>query len=213
MIFNEQTKSIPITKMMVWEAYKKVKGNKGSAGVDQQTLEDFHEVRSKELYKIWNRLTSGSYFPPGVKRVEIPKQGGKTRPLGIPTVSDRVAQQVVKTYLEPRLEVEFLENSYGYRPNKSALSAVKKVQENVRKYSWAIDLDIKEFFENVNHELLLKALQKTCFGEMGITLYPQMAGSPGSPSRWHIVANIGKRDTTGRGHQPFTGQFIYALLF
>ena len=149
MIFNEQTKSIPITKMMVWEAYKKVRSNKGSAGVDQQTLEDFHEVRSKELYKIWNRLTSGSYFPPGVKRVEIPKPGGKTRPLGIPTVSDRVAQQVVKTYLEPRLEIEFLENSYGYRPNKSALSAVKKVQEHVRKYSWAIDLDIKDFFEIV----------------------------------------------------------------
>ena len=94
---------------MVWEAYKKVKSNKGSAGVDQQTLEDLHEVRSKELYKIWNRLTSGSYFPLGVKRVEIPKQGGKTRPLGIPTVSDRVAQHVIKTYLEPRLEVEFLE--------------------------------------------------------------------------------------------------------
>jgi len=143
MIFKGQTKSVPITKMMVWGAYKKVKSNKGSAGVDQQTLEDFDKVRSKELYKIWNRLASGSYFPPGVKRVEIPKPGGKKRPLGIPTVSDRIAQQVVKTYLEPRLEVEFLESSYGYRPNKSALSAVKKVQENVRKYSWAIDLDIK----------------------------------------------------------------------
>jgi retron-type reverse transcriptase len=110
--------------MMVWEAYKKVRNNKGCAGVDQQTLEDFHEVRSKELYKIWNRLTSGSYFPPAVKRVEIPKPGGKIRPLGVPTVRDRVAQQVVKTYLEPKLELEFLESSYGYRSNKSALSAV-----------------------------------------------------------------------------------------
>ena len=159
MIFKEQTKSIPITKMMVWESYKKVKSNKGSAGVDQQTLEDFDKVRSKELYKIWNRLTSGSYFPPVVKRVDIPKQGGQTRPLGIPTVSDRIAQQVIKTYLEPRLESEFLENSYGYRINKSALTAVKTVQEYVRKYSWVIDLDIKEFFDNVNHELLFKALQ------------------------------------------------------
>jgi group II intron reverse transcriptase/maturase len=158
MIFNEQTKSIPITKMMVWEAYKKVRSNKGSAGVDQQTLDDLNKVRSKELYKIWNRLTSGSYFPPEVKRVEILKQGGKIRPLGVPTVRDRIAQQVIKSYLEPRLEAEFLENSYGYRPNKSAHAAVKKVQENVRKYSWVIDLDIKEFFENVNHELLFKAL-------------------------------------------------------
>ncbi len=159
MIFKEQTKSIPITKMMVWEAYKKVKSNNGSAGIDQQTLDDFDKVRSKELYKIWNRLASGSYFSSEVKRVEIRKMDGKTRPLGIPTVSDRIAQQVIKTFLEPRLELEFSENSYGYRPNKSALSAVKKVQKNVRKYSWVIDLDIKEFFENVNHELLFKALK------------------------------------------------------
>ena len=158
MIFKEQTKTIPISKMMVWEAYKKVKSNKGSAGVDQQTLEDFDKIRSKELYKIWNRLTSGSYFPPVIKRVEIRKEGGKTRPLGIPTVRDRIAQQVVKAFLEPRLEAEFLECSYGYRPNKSALSAVRKVQKYVRIYSWAIDMDIKEFFDNVNHELLFKAL-------------------------------------------------------
>jgi len=158
MIFKEQTKSIPITKMMVWDAYKKVKSNKGSAGVDQQTLDDFDKNRSKELYKIWNRLSSGSYYPPVVKRVLIPKQNGKTRPLGIPTVSDRIAQQVIKILVEPKLETEFLENSYGYRPNKSAHSAVRKVQEHVRKYSWAIDLDIKEFFENVNHDLLFKAL-------------------------------------------------------
>ena len=170
MIFNEQTKSIPITKMMVWEAYKKVRSNKGSAGVDQQTLDDFNKVRSKELYKIWNRLTSGSYFPPEVKRVEILKQGGKIRPLGVPTVKDRIAQQVIKSYLEPRFEAEFLENSYGYRPNKSAHAAVKKVQENVRKYSWVIDLDIKEFFENVNHELLFKAL-KLHVSEKWVLLY------------------------------------------
>ena len=170
MIFKEQTKSIPITRMMVWEAYQKVKRNKGSAGVDQQTLDDFDKARSKELYKIWNRLTSGSYFPPEVKRVAIRKQDGKTRPLGIPTVRDRIAQQVIKTILEPRLEVEFLESSYGYRPKKSALSAVRKVQENVRKLSWVIDLDIKEFFENVNHELLFKAL-KLHVSEKWVLLY------------------------------------------
>jgi RNA-directed DNA polymerase len=107
MIFKEETKSNPITKMMVWEAYKEVKSNKGSAGIDRQTLGDFEKVRSKELYKIWNRLASGSYFPALIKRVEIPKGRGKIRPLGIPTVRDRIAQQVIKAYLEPRLEAEF----------------------------------------------------------------------------------------------------------
>jgi len=160
MIFKEQTKSIPITKQMVWASYKKVKSNGGSAGIDQQSLSEFDRVRSKELYKLWNRLASGSYFSLAIKRVTIPKAGGKTRPLGIPTVSDRIAQQVVKTYLEPRLESVFVENSYGYRPNKSAHSAIQKVQEHVRKYSWVIDLDIQEFFENVNHGLLMKALER-----------------------------------------------------
>ena len=160
MIFKEQTKSIPITKQMVWEAYKKVKSNKGSPGVDRQTLADFDKDRSKELYKIWNRLASGSYFPPAIRRVSIPKGRGKLRPLGIPTVRDRIAQQVIKSYLEPRLEAEFLEVSYGYRPGKSAHCAIRKVQENVRKYSWVIDLDISEFFENMGHELLMKALER-----------------------------------------------------
>ena len=160
MIFKEQTKSVPITKEMVWESYKKVKSNGGSAGIDQQSLSEFDRVRSKELYKLWNRIASGSYFAPAIKRVTIPKAKGKTRPLGIPTVSDRIAQQVVKTYLEPRLESIFVDNSYGYRPNKSAHAAIHEVQQNVRKYSWVIDLDIQEFFENVSHELLMKALEK-----------------------------------------------------
>ena len=158
MIFEEKTKSVPITKEMVWAAYKLVKKNKGSAGVDAQTLEEFEKVRVKELYKLWNRLASGSYFANKVKRVEIPKAGGKLRPLGIPTVSDRIAQQVVKTYLEPRLETVFMDNSYGYRPNKSAHQAVIEVQKNVRKYAWVIDLDVQAFFEHVDHQLLYKAL-------------------------------------------------------
>lgn len=158
MIFKEQTKSIPITKKMVWEAYKLVRSNKGSAGVDRQSIEEFDRVRSKGLYKIWNRLASGSYFPLPVKRVDIPKGAGKTRPLGIPTVSDRIAQQVIKTYIEPRLDIEFMDHSYGYRPNKSAHQAVQSVQNNVRYYSWVIDLDIQAFFENVKHDLLFKAL-------------------------------------------------------
>lgn len=160
MIFKEETKSIPITKEMVWESYKRVKSNGGSAGIDQQSLSEFNRVRSKELYKLWNRMASGSYFAPLIKRVTIPKTGGKTRPLGIPTVSDRIAQQVVKTYLEPRLEAVFVENSYGYRPKRNAHTAIRKVQQNVRRYSWVLDLDIQEFFENVSHELLMKALAK-----------------------------------------------------
>ena len=158
MIFKERTKSILITRTMVWEAYKLVKKNKGSAGVDSQTLQEFEKVRVKELYKLWNRLASGSYFSNSVKRVDIEKEGGKLRPLGIPTVSDRIAQQVIKTYLEPRLETEFMDNSYGYRPNKNAHQAVEEVRNNVRKYAWVIDLDVQEFFENVDHELLHKAL-------------------------------------------------------
>lgn len=159
MIFNEKTKSIPITKEMVWAAYKKVKRNKGSAGVDHQSLEAFDKVRSRELYKLWNRLSSGSYFPSHVKRVEILKDDGRKRPLGIPTVSDRIAQQVIKTYVEPRLEAIFVEHSFGYRPNKSAHGAIQEVLKNVRKYSWVIDMDIQGFFDNVDHGLLFKALE------------------------------------------------------
>ena len=172
MVFKEGTKSIPITKGMVWLAYKKVKQNKGSAGMDRQTLEDFDKVRSKELYKIWNRLASGSYFPSSVKRVEIPKQGGKIRPLGIPTVSDRIAQQVIKQYIEPRLEAKFMDTSYGYRPQRSAHQAIELVRSNVGNYSWVIDLDIQEFFDNVNHDLLLKAL-KVHVSEKWVLMYIQ----------------------------------------
>ena len=160
MIFKERTKSIPITKEMVWAAYKQVRSNGGSAGVDNMSLSDLEQNRSKLLYKLWNRLSSGSYFPSAVKRVEIPKDGGKVRLLGIPTVMDRIAQEVLKSYLEPRLEREFLDISYGYRPNKGAHQAIESVRLNVRKYSWVIDLDIKSFFDTVDHELLYKALSK-----------------------------------------------------
>lgn len=158
MIKEEKTKSIPITKLMVWKAYKKVRGNGGSAGQDGMSLEEFSKDLSKNLYKIWNRLSSGSYFPPAVKEVSIPKGDGRERKLGIPTVSDRIAQEVIKSYLEPRLEAVFDENSYGYRPLKSAHQAVEAVRENVRKYAWVVDMDIKSFFDEVDHELMMKAL-------------------------------------------------------
>lgn len=159
-IFKEKAKPLPISKAMVWKAFKKVKSNKGSAGVDQVSIQDFEENLENNLYRLWNRLASGSYFPPAVKEVEIPKGIGKTRRLGIPTVADRIGQQVLKNLLEPVLEPEFHNSSYGYRPLKSAHQALTSVKENVRKYAWVVDLDIKKFFDNVNHAKLLLALDK-----------------------------------------------------
>lgn len=158
-LWNE-TKSIPVSKEQVWLAYKKVKANQGSAGVDQISMEEFDANRSKHLYKLWNRLASGSYFPPPVKEVEIPKKDGKVRKLGIPTIGDRVAQMVVKEYLEARFEKIFSPNSYGYRPDRNAHQALEKVRQNCRKTDWVIDLDIKGFFDNIDHERLMLAVQK-----------------------------------------------------
>lgn len=160
LLFGTESKTLPITKAMVKQAYRKVKGNKGSAGVDKESLEDFQKDLLKNLYKLWNRLASGSYFPKPVREVEIPKASGGKRKLGIPTVSDRIAQEVVRAYLEPRLEAQFHNNSYGYRPLKSAHQAVKQVQKNVRRFAWVIDMDIKSFFDEVDHELLMKAIDK-----------------------------------------------------
>ena len=158
-LWNE-TKSVPISKEQIWLAYKKVKSNQGGAGVDQISMEEFDANRSKHLYKLWNRLASGSYFPPPVKEVEIPKKDGKVRKLGIPTIGDRVAQMVVKEYLEERFEKIFSPNSYGYRPDKSAHQALEKVRQNCRKTDWIIDLDIKGFFDNIDHDRLMLAVQK-----------------------------------------------------
>ncbi|WAC41057.1 group II intron reverse transcriptase/maturase [Pedobacter sp. SL55] len=143
---------------MVREAYRKVKSNRGSAGVDKESLEEFETDLSNNLYVIWNRLSSGSYFPKPVRSVAIPKANGKKRFLGIPTVSDRIAQQVLKTYLEPRLEAVFAKESYGYRPLRGAHQAVSAVQKNVRQYPWAIDMDISNFFDEVDHSLLMKSI-------------------------------------------------------
>jgi RNA-directed DNA polymerase len=157
-MFETKSTTVPITQEMVKAAYRKVKANQGSAGVDNESLEMYQADLRNNLYVLWNRLSSGSYFPKPVKEVMIPKANGSKRTLGIPTVSDRIAQQVIKSYLEPRLEAEFHTNSYGYRPSKSAHQAVDAVQENVRKYAWVLDMDIKRFFDEVNHELLMKAL-------------------------------------------------------
>jgi RNA-directed DNA polymerase len=159
-LFETKSKPIPITKEMVRQAYRKVRSNKGSAGIDEISLKQFDENLLKNLYKLWNRLASGSYFPMPVKEVIIPKSNGGQRKLGIPNISDRIAQEVVKAYVELRLEAEFLPTSYGYRPHKSAHNALAQVKENVRKFSWIIDMDIQSFFDEVNHDLLMKAVEK-----------------------------------------------------
>lgn len=158
MIFNEGHKSQPITKVQVNEAFKKIKANKGSAGVDGITIETVSTNPRKYLYPLWNRMSSGSYFPKPVRQVLIPKGNGKMRPLGIPTVLDRVAQQVIATELENDVDRHFSPNSFGYRPNKSAHQAIEQCRINCMKSSWVIDLDIKGFFDNIDHELLLKSV-------------------------------------------------------
>ncbi len=154
------TKSFNISKHQVWEAYKRVKANKGAAGVDNVSLAEFEENLKGNLYKLWNRLSSGSYFPPAVRVVKIPKGDNDERTLGIPTVSDRIAQMVAKLYLEPSLEPVFHVNSFGYRPRRSALDAVDVCRKKCWKYDWVVDLDIKGFFENLNHDLLMRAVTK-----------------------------------------------------
>lgn len=197
MIFKEKTKSIPISKEMIWEAYKQVKSNGGSAGIDGMSLDDLSKDRTKLLYKLWNRMASGSYFPESVKRVEIPKDDGKTRPLGIPTVLDRVAQQTIKNYLEPRFEAEFLDISYGYRPNRGAHQAIEQVRSNVRKYPWVIDLDVKAFFDDVDHELLYKALERHV-SERWVLLYiRRWLIAPVQMPTGELVQNKGKGTPQG----------------
>jgi RNA-directed DNA polymerase len=162
MIDYYETKSQPISKVMVWQAFKEVKANKGSGGIDNMDWDYLQKASKTELYKLWNRLTSGSYYPNAVKQVAIPKKGGGTRNLGIPTLLDRIAQQVVKTHLERILEPIFHKSSFGYRPKRNAHQAVLQSNSNAFNHDFVIDLDIKGFFDNIDHALLMKALQHYC---------------------------------------------------
>lgn len=155
-----ESKPFLISKHSVLEAWKRVKANQGAAGIDEESIQDFERKLKDNLYRIWNRMSSGSYLPPPVKTVAIPKTGGGERKLGIPTVADRVAQMVVKMHLEPKVEPLFHPDSYGYRPFKSAHDAVGQARKRCWKYDWVLDLDIKGFFDNIPHELLMRAVRK-----------------------------------------------------
>jgi len=164
------TKPIVIAKRAVWEAYQQVKANRGAAGIDEETIAMFEQNLSRNLYKLWNRMSSGSYFPPPVKQVEIPKAKGGTRKLGIPTVSDRIAQTLVKHIMEPVLERIFHPDSYGYRPGRSAKQAIASTRMRCWKYDWVVEFDIKAAFDQIDHGLLLKAV-RTHIKERWILLY------------------------------------------
>ncbi len=155
-----EAKPFCISKQEVWEAYQRVKANKGAAGVDEQSIAGFEKRLKQNLYKIWNRMSSGSYFPPPVRTVKIPKADGGERKLGIPTVSDRIAQMVVKSRLEPEVDPLFHRDSYGYRPRKSALEAVGQARQRCWRRDWILDLDIKGLFDNIDQDLLMRAVKK-----------------------------------------------------
>ena len=155
-----KTKPFNIDKKLVYDAYKAVKANAGAAGVDEQTIEQFDADLMRNLYKIWNRMSSGAYFPPPVRAVPIPKKNGGQRILGVPTVADRVAQMVVKQIVERAVEPIFMPDSYGYRPNKSALDAIGVTRERCWRYDWVLEFDIRGMFDNIDHTLLMRAVHK-----------------------------------------------------
>jgi len=206
-------KGIPITRSMVWQAYKKVRKNKGSGGVDGKHLKVYEKHQEDNLYKLWNRLTSGSYFPKAVKQVSIPKKDGGKRKLGIPTIDDRIAQQVIKDYLEKRFEQQFHENSYGYRPLKSAHQALEQVRKYVRKRDWVIDMDIKGFFDEVSHELLMKALKKHVEEKWVLMYINRWLESPIQTESKQKVYRTGKGTPQGGVISPLLANLFLHYVF
>lgn len=191
-LFTKQGVSVPITTMMVWEAYKHVKQGGEAAGTDGMTWEYLHTHRSKLLYGLWVRLASGSYFPKSIKAVSIAKKDGSKRMLGLPTLLDRIAQQVVRVHLEKCLEPHFHQNSYGYRPGKSMHDALSRAKFNCQQYPYVITLDIKSYFDTIPHDKLMKAVHSYC-KEKWINLYV---------SRW-LKASVENED--GSKTQPQSG--------
>lgn len=182
-----QTKPFDISKKIVMEAYEQVKANKGTAGIDEQSIGIFEGNLKNNLYKLWNRMSSGSYFPSPVKAVEIPKKSGGKRTLGIPTVTDRIAQMVVKLYFEPEVELHFYQDSYGYRPGKSALDAVAITRQRCWKYDWVLEFDIKALFDTIDHELLMRAVTKHTDSQWIILYITRWLSSPFKTSEGKII--------------------------
>ncbi len=183
-----KAKPFDIPKREVWEAFKRVKANQGAAGVDRQSIDEFEGRLSSNLYKLWNRLSSGSYMPSPVRRVDIPKASGGTRPLGIPTVTDRIAQEVVRRHLEPGLERVFHPDSYGYRPGRSAIDALRVTRQRCWRADWVLDLDIKGFFDNIDHELLLRAVRKHADASWVVLYIERWLKAPAMLESGEIVA-------------------------
>lgn len=186
----DKTKSFEISKNVVWEAYQRVKAKQGSAGVDHQSIEELEKNLKDNLYKIWNRMSSGSYFPPPVKAVEIPKKNGGQRILGVPTVADRIAQMVAKIYFEPLVEPYFNADSYGYRPGKSQLDAVEITRKRCWQYNWVLEFDIVGLFDNIDHEMLMRAVKKHTDSEWIILYVERWLKAPFKMKDGAIVARM-----------------------
>ena len=202
----EETKPFKISKQAVKIAFDRVKANKGAYGIDEQSIADFEENLKDNLYKIWNRMSSGTYFPKPVKAVAIPKKSGGTRILGIPTVEDRIAQMVAKIYFEPKVEKIFYEDSCGYRPNKSAIQAVGVLRERCWRKDWVVDFDIKGLFDNIRHDYLIEMVKrhteeqwiilyverwlKTPFKMQDGTIIERTAGTPQGGVISPVLANL-----------------------
>jgi len=182
-----RTKPFEISKKVVMEAFKQVKANNGTSGIDEQSIGIFEEKLKDNLYKLWNRMSSGCYFPSPVKAVEIPKKSGGKRTLGIPTVTDRIAQMVVKLYFEPDVEPYFCEDSYGYRPGKSALDAIAVTRQRCWKYDWVLEFDIKALFDTIDHELLMRAVTKHTDSQWIILYITRWLSSPFQTSEGKII--------------------------
>jgi group II intron reverse transcriptase/maturase len=225
MIDYEETKTQPISRKMVWQAYWQVRANKGSSGIDKVDWTYFDKHRNSEIYKIWNRLTSGSYMPQAVKRVAIPKKGGGNRYLGIPTLTDRIAQEVARAHLEKQVEPLFHNSSYGYRPGRNCHQAVQQAYENAWRHDFAIDLDIKGFFDNIDHELLIKAVSHYCKDKWVImyvkrwlkagifqedrTITPNQSGTPQGGVISPLLANIFLHVVFDKWMEKYQGNILF----